>query len=216
MYLFKLPWDLSCAVFLQRLASMVSCSLAQQNSSTRWALDRRVEYGWAASRLFRWLHRLPVIHNFRSLEVTQAWQGHLENGNGRESRDCPESGIAFRRFKHSVRATPLFTINITSRLSLYTWIHSTTLWPSKRPPSAQDIHIPRSKHRYGGISSTNAIVVSPPSSPVLDANPPNMTVVLNDPSLWPLIYSYRMLSYFVGSWRTSQVFFCGVLLDLWL
>lgn len=137
------------------------------------------------------------------------WQGHLENGNGRESRDCPESGIAFRRFKHSVRATPLFTINIlksTSRLSLYTLIHSTTLWPSKRPPSAQDIHIPRSKHWYGGISSTDAIVVPSPSSPVLDANPPNMTVVSNDPIMWPLIHSYRMLSYFVVAACTVVIY----------
>jgi hypothetical protein len=32
-----------------------------------------------------------------------------------------------------------------------------------------------------------------------------MTVVSNDPSLWPLITLYRVASYFVGSWRTSRI-----------
>jgi hypothetical protein len=37
------------------------------------------------------------------------------------------------------------------------------------------------------------------SSQLTDTHPSNMTVVSNDPSLWPVIYLIRFLSYFLGS-----------------
>lgn len=132
---------------------------------------------------------------------------------------CPESGLQASGI--AFRVTPLFAINIKLKY---------TASPFAQPPLVQPrfirqhfakvhqlhqhrifipIHNPRSKRRHGGISSTNAIIVHPPpwSSPLLDTNPLNMTMASNDPSLWPLIYFYRVISYFIGSWITSRILF---------
>ncbi|KAG2138261.1 hypothetical protein BD769DRAFT_1663840 [Suillus cothurnatus] len=49
-----------------------------------------------------------------------------------------------------------------------------------------------------GISSTNAIVILPPSSPTRSLPSSNsMTIVSNDPSWWPLINANLIASYFI-------------------
>jgi hypothetical protein len=53
------------------------------------------------------------------------------------------------------------------------------------------------------ISSTNTVVLRPPSSPFPDTNPLNMTIVSNDPIWWPVISYFRVYSYFSGSWKAS-------------
>ncbi|OJA13047.1 hypothetical protein AZE42_11176 [Rhizopogon vesiculosus] len=54
-------------------------------------------------------------------------------------------------------------------------------------------HIPKAPDgdisRYGGS-------IYRPHSPLTDINPLNMTIVLNDPSLWPEISYFRGISYF--------------------
>jgi hypothetical protein len=56
---------------------------------------------------------------------------------------------------------------------------------------------------YFGTNTT--WLVSPPSSLPTDTNPLNMTIVLNDPFLWPEISFTRALSYFDGSWRVTPL-----------
>ncbi|KAG2139178.1 uncharacterized protein EDB93DRAFT_1330290 [Suillus bovinus] len=48
----------------------------------------------------------------------------------------------------------------------------------------------------GSISSTNFTVIRPPSSPLTHPFSTNMTIVSNDPTWWPSINAYSVLSYF--------------------
>jgi hypothetical protein len=61
-------------------------------------------------------------------------------------------------------------------------------------------HIPNALD--GGISR-HGHSVRWPSSPLTGINPLNMTIVFNDPSLWPVISYLRGISYFQDSWNES-------------
>jgi hypothetical protein len=54
-----------------------------------------------------------------------------------------------------------------------------------------------------GISSTNTVVLRPPSLSLTDTSHLNMTLVSNDPIWWPWISYFRVFSYFSGLWKAS-------------
>ncbi|OJA19489.1 hypothetical protein AZE42_09643, partial [Rhizopogon vesiculosus] len=57
----------------------------------------------------------------------------------------------------------------------------------------------------GGISRYGHSIRRP-NSPLTDINSLNMTIVLNDPSLWPLISYVRAISYFEVACFTAVVY----------
>ncbi|KAG1739495.1 uncharacterized protein EDB91DRAFT_1284693, partial [Suillus paluster] len=83
-----------------------------------------------------------------------------------------------------------------------------SLHRSIKGPKARTIIIPSLAIQAppdDGISSTNNVVTCPPSSPLTHSHPSNMTIVSNDPSLWPVLNLDRFFSYFLGSWRSSRM-----------
>jgi hypothetical protein len=59
----------------------------------------------------------------------------------------------------------------------------------------------------GGISSTDTRSLTTPTS-LTHTRPSNMTVVLDDPSWWPIIHSQLFYSYWIGSSCQPVMYWC--------